>query len=71
MNCHVWEMAPLQTAGIEVLVDSLLVGCSTKEDALAASFCLLRCMAPVKPAPYKFILDNPRFLISVEGCGWR
>ena len=42
-NCHIQDMAPLRPAGIELLVDKLLVGCDTKEDALAAAFCLLRC----------------------------
>ena len=42
-NCHNQELTPFRPAGIALVIEKLLVGCDTTEDALAAAFCLLRC----------------------------
>ena len=44
-NCHNQELTPFRPAGIALVIEKLLVGCDTTEDALAAAFCLLRCAA--------------------------
>lgn len=45
-NCHNQELTPFRPAGISLVIEKLLVGCDTTEDALAAAFCLLRCVRP-------------------------
>lgn len=45
-NCHNQELTPFRPAGIALVIEKLLVGCDTTEDALAAAFCLLRCVRP-------------------------
>ena len=63
-NCHIQEMAPLRPAGIELLIDKLLVDCDTKEDALAAAFCLLRCAA----ARFRALWHTPESTALLVEC---
>ena len=51
-NCHNQELPPFRPAGIALVIEKLLVGCDTTEDALAAAFCLLRCAQP----PWRWVV---------------
>ncbi len=42
-NCHNQELAPFTSEQIRAFIDALLIAGASAEDALAASFCLLRC----------------------------